>query len=125
MKIIHYFIINENYNPIIIKGINDEVWLENRYGPYSIIRVVTKHILNKEQYDYDVLKTKHIAKQIKRKTLDLSMNILSIYVDSDYEIQTDGKSHYVDISVSEDKDFKCNEFVLKSFKNVKDKFRFY
>lgn len=121
MKIIHYFITNENYNPIIIKGINDEVWLENRNAPYSIIRIVTRHIHNEEQYDFDVLKTKHITKQIKRKTLDISMNVLSIYLDSNYKIDTNNKM-YTDILVREEKDFKNSKYILKYYKNIKDKF---
>lgn len=121
MKMIHYFIINENYNPIIIKGIDGEVWLENRNGPYSIIRLVTKHIHNVEQYNFDMLKTKHIAKQIKRKTLDFSMNILSIYLDSDYEIDDDSK-RYTNILVKKDSDFKNNIYIESNYKDVKNKF---
>lgn len=124
MKIIHYFITSENYNPIIIKGITDEVWLENRNGPYSIIRIVTKHIHNKEQYDFDKVKTKHIARQIKRKTLDLSMNILSIYLDSNQTIENDNNKKYTDILVSSEEDFKDNIFISKFFKKVKEKFKF-
>ena len=124
MKIIHYFITSENYNPIIIKGITDEVWLENRNGPYSIIRIVTKHIHNKEQYDFDKVKTKHIARQIKRKTLDLSMNILSIYLDSNQTIENDNNKKYTDILVSSEEDFKDNIFIAKIFKKVKEKFKF-
>ena len=123
MKIIHYFITNEKYNPIIIKGITDEVWLENRNGPYSIIRIVTKHIHNKEQYDFDKVKTKHIAKQIKRKTLDLSMNILSIYLDSNCEIDDNNKK-YTDILVNKDEDFSENKYVLKNYKKLKNNFKF-
>ena len=121
MKIIHYFITNEKYNPIVIKGIDDEVWLENKDAPYSIIRIVTKHIHNEEQYDFDKAKTKHIANQIKRKTLDLSMNILSIYLDSDYNIDDNNKK-YTDILVTKDEDFKDNKYILKYFKKLKDKF---
>ena len=84
MKMIHYFIVKENYSPIIIKGIEDEIWLENKNNEYSIVRIVTRKIINKEQYDYDVLKTKHIAKQLKRKLLDFSMNVLSIYLDKNF-----------------------------------------
>lgn len=123
MKIIHYFITNEDYNPIIIKGITDEVWLENRNGPYSIIRIVTKHIHNVEQYDFDKAKTKHIANQIKRKTLDLSMNILSIYLDSEYDIEDDNK-RYTNILVTKDDDFKDNKYILKFFKKIKDNFKY-
>ena len=119
MKIIHYFIINENYAPIVIKGVDDEVWLENKNNAYSIIRIVTKHIHNKEQYDFDVLKTKHIAKQIKRKTFDFSMNVLSIYIDNAYDVeQQDINSKYISITVNDDNDFKNNDFVSKRYKDV-------
>ena len=119
MKIIHYFIINENYAPIVIKGVDDEVWLENKNNAYSIIRIVTKHIHNKEQYDFDVLKTKHIAKQIKRKTFDFSMNVLSIYIDNAYDVeQQDINSKYISITVNDDNDFKNNAFVSKKYKDI-------
>ena len=119
MKIIHYFIINENYAPIVIKGVDDEVWLENKNNAYSIIRIVTKHIHNKEQYDFDILKTKHIAKQIRRKTFDFSMNVLSIYTDNAYNLEDqDINSKYISITVKDDNDFKNNDFVTKKYKNV-------
>ena len=125
MKIVHYFIMNENYTPIIIKGLDDEVWLENRNNNYSIIRIVTKHIHNKEQYDYDVLKTKHITKQIKRKTLDLSMNVLSIYTDSLYnELDKDNNDKFTNILINNENDFKYNDYIKNSYKNVNDKFIF-
>ena len=28
MNLIHYFMTEQNYNPVIVHGINDEVWLE-------------------------------------------------------------------------------------------------
>ena len=123
MKIIHYFITNEDYNPIIIKGITDEVWLENRNAQYSIIRIVTKHIHNIEQYDFNKAKTRHIARQIRRKTLDLSMNILSIYLDSDEKIDDNDKK-YTNILVEKEEDFKENKYISKYFKKIKDKFKF-
>ena len=124
MKIIHYLITNEDYNPIIIKGVDGEVWLENKNGPYSIIRLVTKHIHNEEQFSFDKAKTKAIASQIKRKTLDLSMNILSIYLDSDTDIYNDDNNKFINILVKEDNDFKNNEYVEKYYKKIKDKFNY-
>ena len=29
MSLVHYFITEENYTPIIVKGAKDEIWLEN------------------------------------------------------------------------------------------------
>lgn len=123
MKIIHYFIVNENYNPIVIKGISDEVWLENKNSAYSIIRIVTKHIHNKEQYEYDMLKTKHIARQIKRKTFDFSMNILSIYVDNFYSDDLNQDSKFTSININNDEEFKSNKYILDNYKDVKEKFK--
>ena len=124
MKIIHYFIMKENYSPIIIKGITDEVWLENKNNVYSIVRIVTRHIHNKEQYEYDVLKTKHIAKQIKRKTFDFSMNVLSIYVDSIYYDDEEKDPKFMNIIVNDDDDFVTNEQMNKDFKDIKDNYKY-
>ena len=125
MKFIHYFIINEDYTPVVIKGINDEVWFENRNNSYSIIRIVTKHIHNKEQFDYDVLKTKHIAKQIKRKTFDFSMNVLSIYTDINLEeVNDEFESKYDNVVVKNDEEFINNKFINKAFKKVKEKYNY-
>lgn len=124
MKLVHYFITKEDYNPVIIKGITDEVWLENKDNSYSIVRIVTKHIHNKEQFDYDILKTKHISKQIKRKTLDFSMNVLSIYIDNDYNGELNEDKKFINISVCDDDDFKDNEYVKKFFKNSIDDYKY-
>ena len=126
MKLIHYFIVSENYTPIIIKGISDEVWLENKNKEYSIIRIVTKNIINKEQFDYDILKTKHIVKQLKRKLIDFSMNVLSIYLDKNfYTNKIDNfDEKYISILIKDDDDFKNNEYINKAYKQVIDKFTY-
>lgn len=126
MKLIHYFIVSENYTPIIIKGIDDEVWLENKNKEYSIIRIVTRKIINKEQYDYDILKTKHIAKQLKRKLLDFSMNVLSIYLDKNfYTNKIDNfDEKYISILIKDEDDFINNEYINKAYKNLRDKFTY-
>ena len=126
MKLIHYFIVSENYTPIIIKGISDEVWLENKNKEYSIIRIVTKNIINKEQFDYDILKTKHIVKQLKRKLIDFSMNVLSIYLDKNfYTNKIDNfDEKYISILIKDEDDFKNNEYINKAYKQVIDKFTY-
>ena len=57
---------------MIIHGLNDEIWLENLDGDYKIIRIVSHHIHNKEQLDYDKFKLGKIVKQVKKKTFSLS-----------------------------------------------------
>src|SRR5574344_1154269 len=81
MKLLHYFITERNYNPIVLQGADDEIWLENMDEEYKIIRVVSTYLHNDEQLDFDLFKTKKIAKKIKRKTFSLTMNVLSIYID--------------------------------------------
>ena len=80
LKLVHYFITKENFVPVIIHGIEDEVWLENKHSEYRIIRLVTRKIINEEQYRFDIDKTKDIARQIKRKTFNPFMSVLSIYL---------------------------------------------
>ena len=29
MKLLHYFITEKNYTPIVLNGVDDEIWLEN------------------------------------------------------------------------------------------------
>ena len=81
MKLLHYFITKEGYNPVILRGVNNEIWLEHMDAPYRIIRINTGYIHNNEQYDFDMFKTKKIMNRIKLKTFSLSMNALSFFLD--------------------------------------------
>ena len=40
MKLVHYFITEENYTPMIVNGVKNEIWLENSDGPYKIVRIM-------------------------------------------------------------------------------------
>ena len=44
LAIEHYFITEENYTPIVVKGVKDEIWLENMDGPYKVVRINSNHI---------------------------------------------------------------------------------
>ena len=35
MNLTHYFITEQNYNPVVVHGINDEIWLENLNSDYK------------------------------------------------------------------------------------------
>lgn len=58
MKLLHYFITEKNYNPIILQGAEDEIWLENLKSDYKVVRIVSNHIHNDEQLDFDLRRTK-------------------------------------------------------------------
>ena len=80
MKLLHYFITERGYNPVIIRGVKDEIWLENLEDDYKIIRIVSGYIHNNEQFKFDLFKTKNLLKTIKKKTLSFKINALSIFV---------------------------------------------
>ena len=46
MKLMHYFITEKNYNPVILQGAKNEIWLENLNSDYKIIRIVSNYIHN-------------------------------------------------------------------------------
>ena len=79
VKLLHYFITDKNYNPVILHGAKNEIWLENLDNDYKIIRIVSNYIHNDEQLDFDVYRTKQIMKSIKKKTLSLKIPTLSIF----------------------------------------------
>lgn len=85
MSLINYFITEKNYNPMIIHGVRDEIWLENLTEEYKIVRIVSHHIHNKEQLDFDKFKLNRIVKQVKKKTLSLRIKVLNIYTDIEDE----------------------------------------
>lgn len=80
MKLLHYFITEKGYSPIVLHGAKNEIWLENFSSNYGIVRIVTNNIYNNEQFDFDVFKTKKIVKKIKQKTFSLNIDTLSIFL---------------------------------------------
>ena len=46
MSLVHYFVTVENYSPINVQGVKDEIWLENLEAPYKIIRINSNYIHN-------------------------------------------------------------------------------
>ena len=115
MKLLHYFITEKGYNPIILHGAKDEIWLENSEGEYSIVRIVTNYIHNDEQFDFDIFKTKQIIKSIKRKTFSFSMNALNIFVNL-------GENVHLEENDAKLKNIDCIELKdindLNNYKNV-------
>ena len=41
LKILHYFITEEDYKPVIINGLENEIWLENMEQDLQLIRINT------------------------------------------------------------------------------------
>ena len=66
MKLMHYFITEKNYNPVILQGAKNEIWLENLNSDYKIIRIVSNYIHNNEQLNFDLYRSSTIIKKIKK-----------------------------------------------------------
>lgn len=124
MKLLHYFITEKNYNPIILQGAENEIWLENMDCDYKIVRIVSNHIINDEQYNFDLFKTKHIVKKIKRKTFSFSMNVLSIFTDIEDDVKFEENNNIDCISLYDEKDLNKYKFVSESFPDISNKLEF-
>lgn len=124
MKLLHYFITEKNYNPIILQGAQDEIWLENMDSDYKIVRIVSNHIINEEQYNFDMYKTKNIMKRIKRKTFSFSMNALSIFIDLDSDVKFLDNKNIDCISLTDENDLKKYKNVIEIFPDINNKLDF-
>lgn len=124
MKLLHYFITEKNYNPIILQGAEDEIWLENLESDYKIVRIVSNHIHNEEQLGFDLFKAKHIAKKIKRKTFSLTMNVLSIFTDLEENVKLEATPNMDCISLYDEKDINKYTFIKDIFPDISKKLKF-
>lgn len=121
MKLVHYFITEENYTPIIVNGVKDEIWLENDHGAYKIVRINSNYIHNAEQYKFDMFKTKNVMRQVKKKTLSLSMNALNILLDVNEDVELKEDKNISAIKVKSERDIKKKNGLAKFFPMVEDK----
>ena len=123
MKLLHYFITEKNYNPIILQGVDNEIWLENLDADCKVIRIVSGYIHNDEQYDFDVFKTKRILKKIKKKTFSFNVNVMSFFLDMGDNVTTDinSDSKLIGIRVSDESDIGKNDLVKKLFPDLSKK----
>lgn len=120
MSLVHYFITEENYTPIVVKGVKDEIWLENLNGPYRVIRISCNKVINEEQYNFDMFKMQHIIKQIKRKTLSLKMNALNICLDMSDRVKLSDSGNIETINVSSLNEIKKNPALQEIFPNLQN-----
>ena len=121
MKLLHYFITKKNYTPIIVQGVENEIWLENLDSDYKVVRIVNNYIHNDEQLNFDVFKTKRMVKKIKRKTFSFSIKALSILTDVGENVDREKTFDNVDIIYAEDeKDILASDIIKNDFSDLKD-----
>ena len=125
MKLLHYFITEKNYNPIILQGVENEIWLENLDEDCKVVRIVSGYIHNDEQFQFDVFKTKRILKKIKKKTFSLNINVMSIFLDMGDnvgEINNDPK--LMCVKVREESDLNKSDFIKNVFPDLTKKMKY-
>ena len=120
MKLLHYFITEKNYNPIILQGAENEIWLENMESDLKLIRINLNYIHNEEQLKTDTYKAQSIMKSIKKSTLSFNMNMLNLLLDTGESVKIFDTKNIETIKVDEINDFKSNKFVGEFFPKVKD-----
>lgn len=121
MKILHYFVTEENYRPIIVNGVQNEIWLENLDNDISLIRININYIHNEEQLATDLRKANAIRKSIKKKTYSFKMNVLNILLDVREEVPVTSVKDIESIKISKIGDLKKNRIMNEFFPDFKEK----
>lgn len=123
MKLLHYFITEKNYNPIILQGVDNEIWLENLDADCKVVRIVSGYIHNDEQYDFDVFKTKRILKKIKKKTFSFNVNVMSFFLDMGDNVTKDinSDSKLMGIKITDESDIDKSDIIKNLFPDLSQK----
>lgn len=124
MKLLHYFITEKNYNPIILQGAENEIWLENMDEDYKIVRIVSNYIHNDEQFRFDMFKTKRIVKKIQKKTFSLHINTLSFFLDLSDNVNLFSSKALENVNVQEESDITSNNVVKDYYPDLSKKLVF-
>lgn len=124
MKLLHYFITVENYNPVIIYGSQNEIWLENLEAPYKIIRIKTGYIHNNEQFKFDIFKIKSIVGKLKFKTLSFNLNVLSIFLDLGDNVCLESIDNINCINLRHERDLGKASAIKEAFPAITKKLKF-
>lgn len=124
MKLLHYFITEKNYNPIILQGAENEIWLENMDEDYKIVRIVSNYIHNDEQFRFDMFKTKRIVKKIQKKTFSLHINTLSFFLDLGDNVNLSSSKDLENVNVQDEDDITSSDVVKDYYPDLSKKLVF-
>lgn len=122
MNLVHYFITEKNYNPVVLHGITDEIWLENLDSDYKIIRIVSRYIHNNEQLRFDKFKLKRILDNLKKKTFSFNMPVVSIYTSlgDGVELEKENADNELNFFISKISEIK-NPTLIEIFPDIVEK----
>lgn len=122
MRLVHYFVTKENYQPIVVNGLENEIWLENVDKHYEVIRINSNYIHNDEQLNFDLFKAKAVIKQIKKKMLSLNCNTLNIMLNIGENVKKIESSYkHMDVLKIDDiKELQDGDSILALFPEIKN-----
>ena len=120
MRLVHYFVTKENYAPIMVNGVKNEIWLENLDAYYRIIRINSNYIHNKEQMEFDQYKILNVNKQISKKTLSRKLKTLNILTDTNEDLKISSDNNIDNYVVKSNKDLEIKDGIISLFPNIND-----
>ena len=120
MNLVHYFITEKDYNPVILHGVSDEIWLENLENDYKLIRIVSHYIHNKEQLNFDRFKLKKILDNLKKKTFSFNMPIISIYTNLGEDVELPEEENVLSVLISKTSEIQ-NDNLIHIFPDIVEK----
>lgn len=124
MKFLHYFITKQNYNPVVVHGIQNEIWLENMDNEFRIVRIVMGYIHNKEQLEFDNFKVDRLTRQIKLKTFTFKMKVLTLYLDLNEDVELINTKNNYFVRVKNENLLSKNEIIKSYFPDMKENLKF-
>lgn len=119
MRLVHYFVTEENYQPIIVNGVKNEIWLENLEASYKVIRINSNYIHNDEQLKFDNFKIKNITRQIKKKTFSFKIKTLNILLDLNEDVKISTTGEVDNFKINNIKDIRKDDNLAGLFPKLK------
>lgn len=127
MKLLHYFITDCEYSPIVLHGAKNEIWLENMDFDFQVVRIVSNYIHNDEQFQYDIYRTSQIANKIKRKTFSHTMKVMNIFLNLGDNVHVENFHDTDNMSINYIKkidDLKKCKNINKNYPDICEKTKF-
>ena len=121
MKLIHYFVTNEDYRPIVVHGVQNVILWENLDNDLPLIRINSNYIHNEEQLMSDLRKVEVIRKTIKKKTYSFRSKVLNLLMNTRDEVTLTEEENVLSIKVKNITELKKNKFINDYFPNFKEK----
>lgn len=118
MKLVHYFVTKENYAPIMVNGVKNEIWLENLDAYYKIVRINSNYIHNIEQLEFDTYKISNVSKQISKKTLTRKLKTLNILTDTNDTIKENNTKDIDMFIIKSNKDLENVDGIKSLFPKI-------